>query len=92
MATAWPTWRRRLAAAGALMREFYVSPYRGAIARAQRDEDDIFLLFVYAEAMGVPNPAQFHTLELQPLLLERFHAWHLRMGMEHSPLDHIRCC
>lgn len=75
-----------------LLTEFYVAPYRGAVARARRDEDDLFMLFVYAELMGIPNPATYYTLELQPLLLERFHEWHTRTGMEHSPLDHFRCC
>jgi hypothetical protein len=75
-----------------LLREYYTAPYRGAVARAKRDEDDLFMLFIYAEMMGVPNPATYYTLELQPLLIERFHAWHQRMGMEHSPLDHIKCC
>ena len=63
-----------------------------AIARARRDENDLFMLFVFSELMGVPNPAAYYTLELQPLLLERFHEWHQRMGMEHSPLDGFRCC
>ena len=76
----------------ALLGEFYLTPYRGAIARARRDEDDLFMLFVFGELMGVPNPATYYTLELQPVLLERFHEWHTRMGMEHSPLDHFRCC
>ena len=76
----------------ALLEEFYVSPYRGALARARRDEDDVFMLLVYGELMGIPNPATYYTLELQPFLLERFHDWHRRMGMEHSPLDHFRCC
>ena len=75
-----------------LLREFYMAPYRGAVARARRDEDDLFMLFVFAELMGVPNPATYYTLELQPILLERFHDWHTRMGLEHSPLDHFRCC
>ncbi|WP_339878781.1 cory-CC-star protein [Pseudidiomarina gelatinasegens] len=70
----------------------YNAPYRSAIARAKRDEDDLFMLLVFSELMGVPNPASYYTLELQPLLLERFHDWHLRMGMEHSPLDGFRCC
>ncbi|MDT7524990.1 MULTISPECIES: cory-CC-star protein [Idiomarinaceae] len=70
----------------------YNAPYRAAIARAKRDEDDLFMLLVFSELMGVPNPASYYTLELQPLLLERFHEWHLRMGMEHSPLDGFRCC
>lgn len=72
--------------------EYYRAPYRGAIARAKRDEDDLFMLFVFAEMLGVPNPAAYFTLELQPLLLERFHDWHRRMGMAQSPLDHFRCC
>lgn len=78
--------------AGELVNEFYNAPYRSAIARAKRDEDDMFMLLVFSEMMGVPNPAAYYTLELQPLMLERFHDWHLRMGMEHSPLDHFRCC
>lgn len=72
--------------------EVYNAPYRAAIARAKRDEDDLFMMLVFSELMGVPNPASYYTLELQPLFLERFHEWHQRMGMEHSPLDHFRCC
>ena len=74
------------------LEESYSARYRGAIARSRRDHDDLFMLLVFSEMMGVPNPAAYYTLELQPLLLERFHDWHRRMGMEHSPLDHFRCC
>jgi hypothetical protein len=74
------------------LREFYAAPYRGAVARARREEDDVFLLLVFSEMMGIPNPASYYTLELQPLLYERFHAWHQRMGMDHSPLEWFRCC
>jgi hypothetical protein len=83
---------RRLRQVDALLREFYTAPYRGAVARARRDEDDLFMLMVYAEMLGVPNPAAWYTLELMPLLYERFHDWHRRMGMDQSPLDHFRCC
>ncbi|MAA63719.1 MAG: DNA helicase [Alteromonadaceae bacterium] len=82
-------WYRRASAAGT---EYYNAPYRAAIARAQRDEDDLFMLLVFGEMMGIPNPASWYCLELQPLLLERFHDWHTRMGMERSPLDNMRCC
>lgn len=74
------------------LREFYVAPYRQAFARAKRDEEDLFMLMVFAETLGVPNPAAYYTLELLPVLYDRFHEWHRRMGMEHSPLDNIRCC
>ena len=50
-----------------LLKEFYEAPYRGAVARAKRDEDDLFMLFVYAELLGIPNPATYYTLELQPV-------------------------
>lgn len=72
--------------------EAYSVRYRTTLARARRDEEDLFMLLVFAEMMGVPNPATYYTLELQPLLLERFHDWHRRMGMERSPLDSFRCC
>lgn len=72
--------------------EYYNAPYRAAIARARRDEEDLFMLLVFGETLGIPNPASWYTLELQPLLLERFHDWHRRMGMEKSPLDQFRCC
>ena len=80
---------KRLSELGA---QYYNAPYRAAIARAKRDEEDLFMLLVFAEMMGVPNPAAWSTLELQPLLMERFHDWHKRMGMEHSPLDDFKCC
>jgi hypothetical protein len=75
-----------------LLREFYEGRHRGALARERRDEDDLFMLLVFSEMMGVPNPASYYTLELLPILYDRFHEWHLRMGMEHSPLDNFRCC
>ncbi|MCC5882576.1 MAG: DNA helicase [Halomonas sp.] len=84
--------RAWLSQASFFAEEVYSSRYRGAIARARRDEDDLFMLLVFSEMMGVPNPAAYYTLELQPLLLERFHDWHRRMGMERSPLDHFKCC
>ena len=72
--------------------EAYNAPYRAAVARAKRDQDDVFMLLVFSEMMGVPSPASYYTLELQPLLMERFHDWHKRMGMPHSPLDNFKCC
>ena len=84
----WKTLKRWLYLAD----EFYKAPYRGAIAREKRDQDDLFMLLVFSELMGVPNPASYYTLELQPVPLEQFHDWHTRMGMEKSPLDDFRCC
>ena len=81
-----------LRALGELMGEFYAAPFRGAVARARRQEDDLFMLLVFSEMVGIPNPASYFTLELQPLLYEDFHEWHLRMGMDHSPLEGFRCC
>jgi len=80
----------------AALREFleglYLVPFRGAVARAKREQDDLFMLLVFSEMVGVPNPVGYYTLELQPLLYEDFHEWHLRMGMSHSPLEGFRCC
>ncbi|GAA2025364.1 cory-CC-star protein [Pseudokineococcus marinus] len=82
----------RLRAVAAGLREFYVAPYRRTFARARRDEDDLFMVVVLADALGVPNPVAAHTLELLPAVYDRFHDWHRRMGMERSPLDSMSCC
>ncbi len=75
------------------LHEFYYLPYRQTLARQARDEEDLFMLMVFSESLGIPNPVSFYTLELQPIMLEQFHDWHTRMGMERSPLDHgLGCC
>lgn len=74
------------------LEEFYAGPYRRTFARARREEDDLFRLVVLAEALGVPDPAAYHSVELMPALYPEFHAWHRRLGLESSPLDHIGCC
>ncbi len=88
----WPDIRKKLRWWAYLASEFYNAPYRGTVARAKREQDDLFMLLIFSEMMGVPNPATYYTLELQPILMERFHEWHTRMGIEHSPLDEFRCC
>ena len=88
----WAEVKKRLRDLEYLASEAYNAPYRGMVARAKREQDDLFMLMVFSEMMGVPNPATYYTLELQPILLDRFHEWHTRMGMEHSPLDEFRCC
>lgn len=92
MKSLWDRFKEFSRTANELGTEFYYGRYRSAIARAKREEDDLFMLLVFAEMMGMPNPASWYTLELQPILLERFHDWHIRMGMDRSPLDHFRCC
>jgi hypothetical protein len=54
--------------------------------------NDLFILMCYLELMGVPNPAAFYLLEVYPLLLEEFHLWHRRIGIDHSPLGSLPCC
>lgn len=83
------SWWQRFSAG---LNEFYHAPYRQTLARAARDEEDFFMLLMFAESLGIDNPASFYTLELQPLFLENFHEWHTRMGMDRCPFDHIGCC
>lgn len=67
-------------------------PHQAEIKREIRDEEDLFLLLCFSDLLGIPNPVSYYTLELYPEMIERFHDWHLRMGMEKSPLIGIRCC
>lgn len=70
-----------------LYEEFFTSKYRAQIAREARREEDLFILLACSDLLGIPNPVQYYTLELYPHLFERFHQWHKRMGMDHSPID-----
>lgn len=67
-------------------------PHKREIASELREDDDLFLFLLYAEMLGIPNPTHYFTLELYPHLLEKYHDWHIRMGMEKSPLAGFRCC
>ncbi len=84
--------KQRWAAVWQGLAEYYAGPYRQTLARERRDEDDLFALIVLGEALGVPDPAAYYSVELMPLLATDFHDWHRRMGMPRTPLDHISCC
>lgn len=62
------------------------------LRRQATELNDLFMLLCYLELMGVPNPAAFYLLDVYPLLLQEFHLWHRRMGVEHSPLGSLPCC
>lgn len=49
-------------------------------------------MLLIGQALGIPDPAAFYCLELMPYLLEDYHAWHRRVGLERAPPDGFRCC
>jgi len=84
--------RDRLAAARDIYEGVYLAPYRSAIHREVLRRRDLFLVLGVSELLGVPSPVSFYTLELLPELIESFHEWHLRLGLESSPEGGFRCC
>lgn len=85
-------WRERLRRLARLYEQAYHRPRRRMIARQAQRETDLLRLLVLSESLGLPNPASFYTLELVPFMLEDYHHWHKRMGLERSPLEGFRCC
>ena len=88
----WQAVRRRLRTAREIYEGIFFAPYRDQIYRESRDRRDLFLIMSFADLTGVPNPVSFYTLELYPELIEQFHQWHLRLGLEHAPEGGFRCC
>ena len=88
----WRKVRRRLRAAREIYEGIFFAPYHHQLYREYRDRRDLFLMMSFADLTGVPNPVSFYTLELYPELIEQFHEWHLRMGLEHGPEGGFRCC
>jgi len=76
-------WRRF----NAFYDQLFLSRDRSVAGRELRDEEDLFLLLCFSDLVGIPNPVAYYTLELLPEVLERFHRWHLRQGMERSPIE-----
>lgn len=72
--------------------EVFFVPYRSELRRHARDKEEAFVSLCFSDVLGIPNPVGYYTLELLPEMLERFHDWHIRQGMDHSPLDGFRCC
>ena len=70
---------------------FYLR-YERDLQREAIELNDLFLLMCYMEIVGLPNPATLYQLELYPHLLNEFHLWHRRMGVDRSPLANFRCC
>ena len=75
-----------------LLEALYGARHRRALLAAQRQRDDALMLMVYADTLGIDNPAAYQMLELKVLLADDFHDWHRRAGLDHSVLDCTRCC
>lgn len=67
-------------------------PYRAAIRRRYAAQRDAFMLATFSDALGVPGATEFYTLELLPYLMEDFHDWHRRVGLDAPPEGGWRCC
>ena len=78
------------------IRDFFHGAAYGAYERELRlqaaELNDLVLLLCYMEIVGLPNPATLYLLDVYPYLLEQFHLWHRRMGMDKSPLGTLPCC
>jgi hypothetical protein len=75
-----------------ILRGAALGRYEREVRQQTADLNDLFLLLCFMEAAGMPNPATLYLLEIYPYLLEQFHQWHRRMGIERSPLDGLPCC
>jgi hypothetical protein len=75
-----------------MLRGVALGPYERELRKQIADLHDLFTLLCFMEATALPNPATLYLLEVYPYLLEQFHAWHKRMGIDRSPLSTLPCC
>lgn len=71
--------------------EFYACKYRSALAKEADNLDDFFMIITFSEMFGIENPLSFYLLDIMPELAPRFHLWHTKMGLPHSPFDNMPC-
>lgn len=87
-------WRRAAAAlrrAAGYYDEVFMAPWRAGLQREARRQEDVLVTLLFLEALGVDNPASSVTVELLPEMLEAYHDWHRREGMERAPEPGM-CC
>ena len=75
-----------------IMQGVALGRYEQVLRQQTAELNDLFLLLSFMEAAALPNPATLYLLEVYPYLLEQFHEWHRRMGIEHSPVGSLPCC
>lgn len=75
-----------------IMRGMAYGRYERELRQQAGQLNDLFLLLCYMEIVGLPNPATLYLLDVYPYLLDQFHLWHRRMGMDRSPLGNLPCC
>lgn len=83
---------RRVREARDIYEGIYIAPYRATAHREFLRQKDLLFLLGFSDLLGVPSPVHFYTLELLPEVLEGFHEWHLRLGMDEAPEGGFRCC
>jgi hypothetical protein len=71
--------------------ELFITKYRSALQREARLQEDAFLATLYLTAFGIDDPSAYHTLPVTGELVQGFHAWHQRQGVEQFP-DFGVCC
>jgi hypothetical protein len=81
--------RRRM---GEILHGAAFTHYEREVRQQTAELHDLFLLLCFMEATGLPNPATLYLLDVYPYVLEQFHEWHRRIGIEHSPLGGLPCC
>jgi hypothetical protein len=86
------TFRQILASAREIYEGMFFAPYRSQIHREALRQRDLFFIVGCSDLLGVPNPVAFYTLELYPELIDQFHDWHRRLGMEEPPEGGFHCC
>lgn len=84
--------RARFRAAREIYEGIFFAPYRSQIHRESLRQRDVFFVLACSDLLGIPNPVAFYTLELYPELIDQFHDWHRRLGMEEPPEGGFRCC
>jgi hypothetical protein len=80
-------WRRVLDWHDAL----FVTKWRSALQREARSQEDALVAVLYLSAFGIDDPAAYHTLPVTAELIDGFHDWHQRQGLDTFPHAGV-CC
>lgn len=69
----------------------YYTKYKSAALKEYLEMEDFFMILTFGKLYGLDNPYEYEMLPMLPYLMERYHAWHTRVGANAELFEHFPC-
>jgi len=58
---------------------FFIESAVDLLEREVYNQEDLYMLLLFSDLLGIPNPTSYYTIELFPYIAEEMENWEIRM-------------